>query len=691
LSSAVSDAVADYVHLRGLNGLCPDVKKWSPPPRPAAYLDAGLPKLGGDASVPRGLLVTCPFGASTSKKGDSSCRDSRSNKSGGSAYKKIDCSGRGSSRNNSEGGMWSGGGGHKRSNSIPPPTWESKGPEGIVRQVLSFDNDDDDEDDAVVVREGAADNNTRQQFDTTAGRELLGSQSSPELRIRGEGAVNSTGELVGGLPSVGAKQLLRSLRLERAASRQRHNASRRGRGGGGGGGGGGGSWSSLHSSGSDSRPFSPPDDWDDTGIFTVALRPKTVPSGSAGRRHHRHNHQHHLHQQQQQPKQQQQQQQQYQQHQHQQPAFKYPSIGRPVTSVGEMRSGRDKRGESGGTASDGFDLWNKRRRKFGGGTGDDAVEFLDIREAALVSVAEAFARRALPWQAQLCPRALQDMEVARVRVFHAAEGSRQASCKARQEALMRGLLLRQERSRELFAREQGGLFEGALDEISEIAKRSEGAHALELSTRVDEKRARLQREEALDRYNIDRFEESEADHAWSYRQSVLVDSLWDPATCAGSKQASSNTDITDWAEEERAKAALSRWAQSSDRTRARFDALVSLETAGSRALCSEENARWESSAAQIAEDDGRRAMEDRSEESRQTRERYLSILQTVWEADKSEREVSGELWNLQGWLSVGSHKLVQQTLRAFVRRCNHPRATTGLLWEARNATGFVVR
>lgn len=52
----------------------------------------------------------------------------------------------------------------------------------------------------------------------------------------------------------------------------------------------------------------------------------------------------------------------------------------------------------------------------GGGTGDVAVEFLDVREAALVSVVEALARRALPWQAQLCPRALQDLDVARVRV-----------------------------------------------------------------------------------------------------------------------------------------------------------------------------------------------------------------------------------------------------------------------------------
>lgn len=54
--------------------------------------------------------------------------------------------------------------------------------------------------------------------------------------------------------------------------------------------------------------------------------------------------------------------------------------------------------------------------KVGGGAGDVAVEFLDVREAALVSVVEALARRALPWQAQLCPRALQDLEVARVRV-----------------------------------------------------------------------------------------------------------------------------------------------------------------------------------------------------------------------------------------------------------------------------------
>lgn len=52
----------------------------------------------------------------------------------------------------------------------------------------------------------------------------------------------------------------------------------------------------------------------------------------------------------------------------------------------------------------------------GGGGGDVALEFLDVREAALVSVAEALARRSLPWQAQLCPRALQDLEVARVRV-----------------------------------------------------------------------------------------------------------------------------------------------------------------------------------------------------------------------------------------------------------------------------------
>lgn len=60
--------------------------------------------------------MTCPFGAS---KKINSCRDNIKSRSGT----------RGVGRK----------GGHKRSDSIPSPTWESKGPEGLVRQVLSLD------------------------------------------------------------------------------------------------------------------------------------------------------------------------------------------------------------------------------------------------------------------------------------------------------------------------------------------------------------------------------------------------------------------------------------------------------------------------------------------------------------------------------------------------------------------------
>ncbi|CAN0483990.1 unnamed protein product, partial [Ectocarpus sp. 12 AP-2014] len=38
-------------------------------------------------------------------------------------------------------------------------------------------------------------------------------------------------------------------------------------------------------------PFSPPDAWDDTGLFTVAPRPKTVPSRNPSRIHHDQQHQ----------------------------------------------------------------------------------------------------------------------------------------------------------------------------------------------------------------------------------------------------------------------------------------------------------------------------------------------------------------------------------------------------------------
>lgn len=146
------------------------------------------------------------------------------------------------------------------------------------------------------------------------------------------------------------------------------------------------------------RAFSPPDAWDDTGLFTVAPRPKTVPSGRT--------------------------------HRHQQHALAGTGAAKPSprplqtsSIVGSSRADckRDmlrKHEDSVGNSLLGveFGLWSKSRRKGGGGGGDAAVEFLDVREAALVSVVEALARRALPWQAQLCPRALQDLEVARVRV-----------------------------------------------------------------------------------------------------------------------------------------------------------------------------------------------------------------------------------------------------------------------------------
>ncbi|CAM9963380.1 unnamed protein product, partial [Ectocarpus fasciculatus] len=164
-----------------------------------------------------------------------------------------------------------------------------------------------------------------------------------------------------------------------------------------------------------------------------------------------------------------------------------------------------------GSSSDGFGLWPKRRRKVGGGAGDAAVEFLDVREAALVSVAESLARRALPWQAQLCPRALQDLEIARVKIFHASEKKRQAVNKARQDEIFRGQLLGEERSWELFGRAQGRLFEGSLDKIADYVKVRESDHAAYVSAQAQMRTARVQSVEGLGRHSIDVLEQGEAD------------------------------------------------------------------------------------------------------------------------------------------------------------------------------------
>lgn len=59
--------------------------------------------------------------------------------------------------------------------------------------------------------------------------------------------------------------------------------------------------------------------------------------------------------------------------------------------------------------------------------------------------------------------------LAMYQVFHTVERERQGGCETRQESLLRGLLLGEERSWELFAREQGRLFENALEKVKSLS------------------------------------------------------------------------------------------------------------------------------------------------------------------------------------------------------------------------------
>lgn len=177
-------------------------------------------------------------------------------------------------------------------------------------------------------------------------------------------------------------QLLRSLR-RRTAAGCHHQSGRRPR-----------RRSAPGEAGPASRSFSPPDEWDDTGIFTVAPRPKSVSPWIGDRnalvasiRD---------------------------------PSLKIlpPPPFKNETADNHLNVAECLRAAtSSGSLCHGLREWTRRRRERGGGGGDAAIEFLDVREAALVSVAEALARRALPWQAQLCPRALQDLDIARVKVI----------------------------------------------------------------------------------------------------------------------------------------------------------------------------------------------------------------------------------------------------------------------------------
>lgn len=143
LSNAVQEAVSDYVELRGLNGLCPDVTKWSAPPGPAAFLDAGLPKPAGPGSLPRGLAGRPAHRPARGVSGEEPARgkeslgklDSIASGSDNSTVVDEDDAGGGNGREARPELRPEGRRKRSSSSSIPSPTWEAEGPEGFISQV----------------------------------------------------------------------------------------------------------------------------------------------------------------------------------------------------------------------------------------------------------------------------------------------------------------------------------------------------------------------------------------------------------------------------------------------------------------------------------------------------------------------------------------------------------------------------
>lgn len=173
--------MSDYVRLRELGCLCPDVRKWGSPPGPAAFLDAGLPKLGGPASLPSGLA---DISRATSR--GKHCSESRHYSAGGAARKTS-------------------------FSSIPPPTWE-KEEDGFVSQVLSFDDTDmrADWDEAPAASGGCFRGSSETDENFKADTECPGlaeSQSTPELGGRRAGASTAEEMTAAASPMVDAKQV----------------------------------------------------------------------------------------------------------------------------------------------------------------------------------------------------------------------------------------------------------------------------------------------------------------------------------------------------------------------------------------------------------------------------------------------------------------------------------------------------
>lgn len=165
LSNAVDEAISDYIHLRGLKGLCPDVHQWGPPPSPAAFLDSGLPKTSVSGVVSLALPAECE-----------------------GAIPRF------STRCNSR---WSRGWDRGSSVRAFPPSWKEHGPEGSLGQVLCCNED-------------AELGNGNGEWETSTARSgegkssLSESLSSPEL---GQWDSSAGGKLSAATTSIDAKQV----------------------------------------------------------------------------------------------------------------------------------------------------------------------------------------------------------------------------------------------------------------------------------------------------------------------------------------------------------------------------------------------------------------------------------------------------------------------------------------------------
>lgn len=299
-----------------------------------------------------------------------------------------------------------------------------------------------------------------------------------------------------------------------------------------------------------------------------------------------------------------------------------------------------------------------------------------LRLEAMASVSRAILRRALPWQAQMCPRAAQDADNARVNVFLAREAGQSAHHRQHQEEVIGGLLKREDLIGQEFAASEGEELlkhKNIVGIMVEKFTRVAGALVEDVG---ESEASRLSLAAAEDRLQAILCEATIFYRVHEMNAMYLHECMWDPSSHAvqeiervWEKVAANRASVTVYRQKRTVMEDNFAW----------------LREQGDTARIGKLSEDTKTALMEVFDSEMGRMSEKHRERSGRLRDHFAETGAKLSLADDLERKRATESWRVSTWLGLGSHHYISSMIYSLVGTRTAQEEMRGLLWEAKRA------